>query len=151
MCLIRDEQYSWLHFRLFNVKNPKKKRGAQEHTQSLRTAFDAAVKTDEGKVLVIQAKGIGKRVTSMRELAHGTIMEMTKTTYWYKKRFYELMKERKGGNRPTVKHPYDLFMAAKPVLREIAIKGDKEYHEMAKTDEDFDNIRDDSRFKKLIE
>jgi tetratricopeptide (TPR) repeat protein len=34
---------------------------------------------------------------------------------------------------------------------EKAIKGDEKYREDAKTDEDFDNIRDDLRFKKLIE
>jgi tetratricopeptide (TPR) repeat protein len=33
---------------------------------------------------------------------------------------------------------------------EKAIEGDKKYREMAKTDEDFDNIRDDPRFEKLI-
>ncbi|MBA7519650.1 Beta-barrel assembly-enhancing protease [subsurface metagenome] len=32
-----------------------------------------------------------------------------------------------------------------------AIEGDNKYREMAKTDKDFDNIRDDPRFKKLIE
>jgi len=32
-----------------------------------------------------------------------------------------------------------------------AIKADEKYREMAKTDEDFDNIRDDPRFKKLME
>ncbi len=34
---------------------------------------------------------------------------------------------------------------------EKAIDKDKKYREMAKTDKDFDNIRDDPRFKKLIE
>ncbi len=34
---------------------------------------------------------------------------------------------------------------------EKAIKGDEKYREDAKTDEDFDNIRDDPRFKKLME
>lgn len=34
---------------------------------------------------------------------------------------------------------------------EKAIKGDEKYREMAKTDNDFDNIRDDPRFKKLTE
>jgi tetratricopeptide (TPR) repeat protein len=34
---------------------------------------------------------------------------------------------------------------------EKAIKMDKKYREMAKTDKDFDNIRDDPRFKKLVE
>jgi len=34
---------------------------------------------------------------------------------------------------------------------EKAIKGDEKYREMAKTDKDFDNIREDPRFKKLIE
>lgn len=34
---------------------------------------------------------------------------------------------------------------------EKAIDGDKKHREMAKTDTDFDNIRDDPRFKKLIE
>ncbi|GAI70330.1 unnamed protein product, partial [marine sediment metagenome] len=34
---------------------------------------------------------------------------------------------------------------------EKAIKGDEKYREMAKTDKDFDNIREDRRFKKLTE
>lgn len=34
---------------------------------------------------------------------------------------------------------------------EKAIKGDEKYREMAKTDNDFDNIREDPRFKKLTE
>jgi tetratricopeptide (TPR) repeat protein len=34
---------------------------------------------------------------------------------------------------------------------EKAVGKDKKYRELAKTDEDFNNIRDDSRFKKLIE
>ena len=34
---------------------------------------------------------------------------------------------------------------------EKAIAGDEKYREMAKTDEDFNNIREDPRFKKLVE
>jgi len=33
---------------------------------------------------------------------------------------------------------------------EKAIVGDEEYREKARTDEDFDNIREDARFKKLV-
>lgn len=107
------------------VKNPKDN-VRTKNSDAMATAFDAYAKTGKGTI-VIEAKDIGKRVTEMRELAYSTIMEMTKTTHWYKKRFYELMKERRWGEKQTVKHPFDLFKAAKPILKEIAVKGGDDY------------------------
>lgn len=108
------------------VKNPKNDIRTK-NSDAMKVAFDAVAKTDNGKVMVVEAKAIGTRVRDLRELAHSTIMEMTKTTRWYKKRFYELMKERRWGKKSTVKHPFDLFKASKPVLKEIAVNGGQEY------------------------
>lgn len=108
------------------VMNPKGIVRAKDNS-AMSAAFDAYGKTEDGKALIVEVKAIGPRVTKLRELAHSTIMEMTKNTHWYRKRFYQLMKERKWGKKPTVTHPFDLFKAAKPVLRELAVKGGDDY------------------------
>jgi len=105
----------------------KKARSPKTHTQSLGDAFDVVAKTTEGSILVVEAKNIGKRVTELRELAHSTIMDMTRTTSWYRKRFNQLMGERQRANKATVQNPFKLFEAAKPVLREIAVNGGDEF------------------------
>lgn len=92
---------------------------------------DAFSKTEGGKVLVFQAKAIGIRVHDIKELAHSTIMEMTRNTHWYKKRFYQLMSDRKKAGKSSVGSPFDLFKAAKPVLREIAARGENAKYKSA--------------------
>lgn len=96
--------------------------------KEINTAMvDAFSETESGQILVIEAKAIGPRVTNLKELAHDTIVEMTKTTRWYHKRFHWIMQERVKANKPTVQTPFHLFKAAKPVLKEIAVQGGKEY------------------------
>jgi predicted metal-dependent phosphotriesterase family hydrolase len=108
------------------VKNPKDIVRAKDNS-AMSTAFDAFGRTDNGQFIVVEAKNIGPRVTKLRELAHSTIMDMTRTTGWYKKRFYQLMDERRNTKKHAVNHPYDLFKAAKPVLKEIAVNGGDGY------------------------
>ena len=107
-------------------KNPKKVTTVKDNS-AMAAAFDAYARTEDGKMIVIEAKNIGPRVTKLRELGHSTIMEMTRDTYWYKKRFYQLMDDRRKANRPVVRRPYDLFIAAKPVLKKIAVNGGEQY------------------------
>jgi hypothetical protein len=89
---------------------------------------DAFGKTESGKFLVVEAKTIGTRVHHIKELTHSTLVEMTRSTHWYRKRFHWVMIERIKAGKPTVQTPFDLFKAAKPVLRRIAANGGKEYN-----------------------
>ncbi len=88
---------------------------------------DAFGKTSNGQILVVEAKAIGPRVIHIKELAHDTLVGMTRTTPWYRKRFHWIMQERVKANKPTVQNPFLLFKAAKPVLKKIAVSGGKEY------------------------
>ena len=94
---------------------------------------DAFGKTESGKFLVIEAKAIGPRVHHIKELTHETLVGMTQATHWYRKRFHWIMQERVKAGKPTVQTPFDLFKAAKPVLREIAVHGGKEYNDTIMT------------------
>jgi hypothetical protein len=89
---------------------------------------DAFGKTESGKLLVVEVKAIGPRVHHIKELAHSTLVEMTRSTHWYRKRFHWVMVERIKAGKPTVQTPFDLFKAAKPVVRKIAADGGKEYN-----------------------
>lgn len=89
---------------------------------------DAFGKTESGKFLVVEAKAIGPRVHHIKELTHSTLVEMTRNTHWYRKRFHWVMQERVKAGKPTVQTPFDLFKAAKSTLKEIAVHGGKEYN-----------------------
>ena len=101
---------------------------------AMATAFEAYGKTTDGKHIVAEARNIGPRVTALRELAHEAIVELTKSTPEYRSRFYGLMAKRRRAQLPTVKNPFLLFKAAKPVLKEIAIDGGTLYDQIT---EDF--------------
>ena len=108
------------------VRNPRKPVASADNS-AMENAFDVLGMTNDGKTIVAEAKNIGPRVQALRELAHDTIMDLTKSTRWYKQRFYTLMTARRKLNKPAVKHPFDLFKAAKPVLKEIAVNGGDSY------------------------
>lgn len=112
-------------------------------TDTMKAAFqkaaaDGEITTSDGQSVIVESKGIGKRVKDTRELAYSTIMEMTKNNYPYKKLFYRVVKERGWGKRnliyigkdkgghsieKLVKHPYNLFEASKPILKKVAVNG----------------------------
>ncbi|MFC1897495.1 tetratricopeptide repeat protein [Chloroflexota bacterium] len=84
------------------------------------------------------------------------------TTYIHLKRYEEALADFNRSLEFRPDNPATLYNLAclfslweKPddaiTYLEKAIKGDEKYREMAKTDNDFDNIREDPRFKKLIE
>ncbi|GAF77805.1 unnamed protein product [marine sediment metagenome] len=88
----------------------------------------ALFQTENGVTLVIQTKQIAPRIKRLKELYHDTFVVMPRTTRYYYKRFYSLMDERKKTGKPFAKSPFELFKAAKPVLRKIAGRSEAEYN-----------------------
>lgn len=89
--------------------------------KKINTAMaDAFGKTDNGKFLVVEAKATSH--TQMKELntlSHSTFVEMTQSAY-YRYWFYVTMNDRNVACKRTVKTPFDLFKASKPILKKIA-------------------------------
>ncbi len=89
---------------------------------------DALAKSEAGELLVFQTKEIGPRIHRIKEMYHDTFVVMPRTTRYYYKRFYQLMDERKKAGKPVAQSPFELFKAAKPVLRKIAGRSEEEYN-----------------------
>jgi hypothetical protein len=102
--------------------------------KKINTAIaDAFGKTESGKFLVVEVKAIGPRVHHIKELAHSTLVELTRTTHYYRKRFSWVMEARVNAGKPTVQTPFDLFKIAKSVLREVGARGGSEYNKALMT------------------
>jgi len=96
-----------------------------KHTQSMADAF---VKTESGKYLVASIKeSIAPRVKHINELSHETFIILTKETGKYRFWYSKAMKERKEAGKASLKTPFDLFKASKPVLRKMAVNGGHTY------------------------
>lgn len=106
------------------VKNPKD----IIRTKNRNVFADAFAKSESGALLVLETKDIGPRVHHIKELAHSTIMEMTRTTPYYRKRFCMVMEHRAKTGKISVQNPYELFKAAKSSLKVIALSGGRDYN-----------------------
>ena len=111
------------------VKNPKD----IIRTKDRNALADAFAKTESGSFLAMQAREIGPRVHNIKELAHQTIMDMTRTTPYYRKRLHMVMDRRVKASKAIARNPYELFKAAKPVLKGIARRGGDEYERALNT------------------
>ena len=91
---------------------------------------DAFAKTESGKSYIASIKEqIAPRVKKINELSHDTFVMMTRETGKYRYWYTQAMKARKSAGKLSLRTPFELFKASKPILRGLAVNGGDKYND----------------------